>query len=92
VDFVRSTRGWTDAEWDAGVQRLRLRGLVDDDGLTQAGRDLRDDVETVTDLLATEGWAHLGEEKLQRLVELVTPLRQRMLDSGTLPDWIRSRG
>lgn len=92
VDFVRSTRGWSDEEWEAGVQRLRLRGLVDDDGLTRSGRDLRDDVETVTDLLAIDGWAHLGEEKLGRLVELVTPLRERVLDSGTLPGWIRSRG
>ncbi|MEI4273055.1 hypothetical protein TEK04_15105 [Klenkia sp. LSe6-5] len=92
TDFVRTTRGWTDEEWSAGVERLRARGLVDDDGLTQAGRDLRDDVETVTDFLAVEGWAHLGEERLHRLVELVTPLRERMLDSGTLPDWIRSRG
>ena len=92
TEFVRTTRGWTDEEWSAGVERLRTRGLVDDDGLTEAGSDLRDDVETVTDFLAVEGWAHLGEEKLERLVELVTPLRERMLDSGTLPDWIRSRG
>ncbi|SCX38903.1 hypothetical protein SAMN03159343_0534 [Klenkia marina] len=92
TEFVRTTRGWSDDEWAAGTERLRARGLVDDDGLTQAGRDLRDDVETVTDFLAVEGWAHLGEERLHRLVELVTPLRQRMLDSGTLPDWIRSRG
>ncbi|SDO40902.1 hypothetical protein SAMN05660199_01923 [Klenkia soli] len=92
TDFVRTTRGWSDDEWTAGVDRLRARGLVDDDGLTEAGANLRDDVETVTDLLAMEGWVHLGEERIGRLVELVTPLRERMLDSGTLPDWIRSRG
>ncbi len=92
TEFVRTTRGWTDEEWAAGVERLRARGLVDDDGLTQAGRDLRDDVETVTDFLAVEGWAHLGEQRLERLVELVTPLREQVLASGTLPDWIRSRG
>ncbi len=92
TEFVRTTRGWSDEEWAAGVQRLRARGLVDDDGLTQAGRDLRDDVETVTDHLAVEGWAHLGEERTGRLVELVTPLREQVLASGVLPDWIRSRG
>lgn len=92
TEFVRTTRGWTDEEWAAGVQRLRARGLVDDDGLTQAGRDLRDDVETVTDFLAVEGWAHLGEDGIGRLVELVTPLREQVLASGVLPDWIRSRG
>jgi hypothetical protein len=92
TEFVRTTRGWTDEEWAAGVERLRARGLVDNDGLTQAGRDLRDDVETVTDFLAVEGWAHLGEDGIGRLVELVTPLREQVLASGVLPDWIRSRG
>ncbi|KQS68491.1 hypothetical protein [Modestobacter sp. Leaf380] len=92
TEFVRTTRGWTDAEWTAGVERLRARGLVDDTGLTDAGRALRDDVETVTDFLAVDGWAHLGAQRTGRLVELVTPLRQRVLDAGVLPDWIRSRG
>ena len=91
TEFARTTRGWTGEEWTAGVERLRARGLVDDDGLTRAGRDLRDDVETVTDFLAVEGWAHLGEERIGRLVELVTPLREQVLASGILPDWIRSR-
>ncbi len=92
LEFVRTTRGWTDEEWTAGTERLRTRGLVDDDGLTDAGRALRDDVETVTDFLAVDGWAHLGEERVGRLIELVTPLRQQVLDAGVLPDWIRSRG
>jgi hypothetical protein len=92
TDFVRATRGWTDAEWDAGLQRCRDRGLVDDGGLTAAGQALRRDVEEATDVLAVPGWAHLGAEGAQRLVELLAPLRQRLFDSGLLPDWIRSRG
>lgn len=92
LEFVRTTRGWSDEEWTAGTERLRARGLVGDDGLTDAGKALRDDVETVTDFLAVDGWAHLGAEKTERLVELVTPLRERVLDAGVLPDWIRSRG
>lgn len=92
LEFVRTTRGWSDEEWTAGTERLRTRGLVGDDGLTDAGKALRDDVETVTDFLAVDGWAHLGAEKTERLIELVTPLRERVLDAGVLPDWIRSRG
>jgi hypothetical protein len=92
LEFVRTTRGWSDEEWTAGTERLRARGLVGDDGLTDAGKALRDDVETVTDFLAVDGWAHLGAERTERLVELVTPLRERVLDAGVLPDWIRSRG
>ncbi|MGY1659914.1 hypothetical protein ACI78Q_01680 [Geodermatophilus sp. SYSU D00705] len=92
TDFVRTTRGWSDDEWTAGVERCRSRGLVDDGGLTAAGRALRQEVEATTDVLALPGWAHLGATGAQRLVELVTPLRERLFDSGLLPGWIRSRG
>jgi hypothetical protein len=92
VDFVRTTRGWTDEEWTAGVERCRARGLVDDDGLTAAGKALRQEVETTTDVLGLPGWAHLGEDGCRRLVELLAPLRGQLFDAGLLPDWIRSRG
>jgi Arc/MetJ family transcription regulator len=91
TDFVRTTRGWTDEEWAAGVQRCRSRGLVDDGRLTAAGRALRQQVEATTDVLALPGWAHLGAAGAQRLVELMAPHRERLFDSGLLPGWIRSR-
>jgi hypothetical protein len=92
TEFVRTTRGWTDAEWAAGVQRCRDRGLVDDSGLTAAGQALRRDVEAATDVLAVLGWAHLGVDGTRRLAELLAPLRLQLFDSGLLPGWIRSRG
>jgi hypothetical protein len=92
TEFVRTTRGWTDEQWAAGVQRCRDRGLVDDQGLTAAGEALRRQVEATTDDLGRAGWAHLGADGTQRLVDLVRPLRAQLLDSGLLPDWIRSRG
>ncbi|MGY1624821.1 hypothetical protein ACI789_21660 [Geodermatophilus sp. SYSU D00965] len=92
TEFVRTTRGWTDEEWAAGVERCRARGLVDDGGLTAAGAALRAQVEDATDVLALPGWAHLGADGAQRLVELLAPLRERLFDSGLLPAWIRSRG
>ena len=94
VEFVRTTRGWTDEEWRAGVHRLRQRGLVSPDGsaLTERGTALRQQIEATTDELAVEGWAHLGTAGTRRLIDLVRPLRQRVLDSGLLPDWIRARG
>ena len=96
LEFVRTTRGWTDDEWAAGVERCRARGLVDGGGhdlaFTLAGAELRREVEATTDALAVEGWAHLGETGTRRLLELVTPLRAQVLDAGLLPGWIRSRG
>ena len=90
--------------WDdfAPIVAPHYRTLaLDHRGHGQSGWDLEgryaidhlvDDVETVTDFLAVDGWAHLGAEKTERLIELVTPLRERVLDAGVLPDWIRSRG
>ncbi len=92
LEFVRTTRGWSPAEWTAGVERCRARGLVDDDGLTTAGRALRREVEQATDVLALAGWSHLGAAGCRRLVELLTPLREQLLASGELPAWVRTRG
>ena len=93
VQFVRTTRGWTDEEWAAGVARLHGRGLVTPDGaaLTERGVVTRAQVELTTDELSVEGWAHLGPEGTSRLVELLTPLRRAVADSGLLPDWVRAR-
>jgi hypothetical protein len=50
---LQPRRGWTDAEWEAAVRRLRDRGLLDDDGaLTAAGADVRAGIERRTDALA----------------------------------------
>ena len=43
--WVRS-RGWTEEELDAAIERLRSRDLLDGDELTAAGRGLRDEIET----------------------------------------------
>ena len=90
--FMRSSRGWSDEEWAAGVQRLTQRGLVDGDALTEDGLAFRKDLEHETDRMALEGWAHLGLEGTRRVAELAAPLRSAALASGILPDWISSPG
>ena len=37
------TRAWTEAQFDAAHDRLKSRGLIDDDGFTDAGREFRED-------------------------------------------------
>ena len=54
---MRRFRGWTEEEWDEGVERLRDRGILDAAGaLTAEGRALRADVEEMTDRLAGDVW------------------------------------
>ena len=73
--FTQSFRGWTDEEWDAGVERLRSRGLIGVDGrATDAGRALREAIEADTDRLAAGPWRALGEDRTRRAIAVMTPL------------------
>ena len=91
LPFSRATRGWSDEEWTAAETRLRVRGLVDDDGLTAAGRQLRTDVEARTDAAALEGWQHLGVDGTRRLAQLARPWQKLVLASGELPHTLFER-
>lgn len=46
---VTRTRGWTDEEMEAGIDRLRSRGLLDGEVASPAGRELREEIEWMTD-------------------------------------------
>jgi hypothetical protein len=88
--FLRKTRGWSDDDYAAGTGRLRDRGWLDADGaLTDEGRSERHQIERDTDLLALEGWAHVGVEATSRLHELVAPLRETILASDAMPRSLR---
>ena len=90
TSFLRTTRGWTDEEYDAATDRLRERGWLDaEGGFTDAGRAAREEVERDTDRLAAEGWESVGPEATARLHELVAPLRRQVLDAGVLPRSLR---
>jgi len=76
--LLTASRGWTEDEWDAAVEALRRRGLVDADGsLTPAGSELRARVEARTDALAPS-----ADEST---VALAWPMRERVMGSGLLP-------
>jgi hypothetical protein len=67
--WVRS-RGWTDDELEAGCERLRSRGLLAGDELTDAGRRLREDVEVATDRMERRLVDALGDDA-DRLLDLL---------------------
>ena len=83
---MRNFRGWTEEEWDQGVERLRSRGILDTLGaLTSEGRWLRTDVEEMTDRLAADVWAAMDERSRERLFDRLRRLATRLED----PDGIR---
>jgi hypothetical protein len=84
--WVFTTRGWTRQEWDAAVERLRGRGLLDDAGEpTGRGAALREDIERDTDRMDTAPYAHLGAEGVARLTELATAFSRTAIGAGAFP-------
>jgi hypothetical protein len=74
--LLRSTRGWTDRQWDAAVASMRARGwLADSDELTLSewGKEQRQEIEDQTDTLAAAPYAVLGDESCAELRSLVRP-------------------
>ena len=78
--YVR-TRGWSNEELEAGVERLRSRGWLDDDDLSADGRDAREDIERATDCQMAPALDALGDD-FGELVGLLKPWGASMREVG----------
>lgn len=84
--IITKIRGWTPTEWDAAHERLAHRGLVTAEGqFTEAGRQLRADIETHTDALAAAPRLVIGAERSARLITMMEPLVGQLIESGSVP-------
>jgi hypothetical protein len=89
---VQPRRGWTDAEWDAAIGRLRDRGLLDGSGeLTASGRRLRDEVEARTDALTVPAWRAFGEGRREQLFEALRPIARALAATKLVPGVVGRR-
>jgi hypothetical protein len=79
---AKATRGWRDEEWDAECAALVERGLLDENGLTAEGKDLRARVEAETDVLSADPWLLLGAERTARVVELGKGFARALVAGG----------
>ncbi|MEV8311768.1 hypothetical protein AB0P36_31695 [Streptomyces flavidovirens] len=85
--WTLATRGWRRTDWDAASERLRERGLLNGEGeLTDAGTELRAELEEATDRLDAAPYAHLGAEGTERLTELGRGFLTVALGAGAFPD------
>jgi hypothetical protein len=92
--FLRDSRGWSDAAWDAGVDRLRRRGLLEPEeiagadgsslALSPQGVVLRNEMEDATDRLAVFPYEALGEEECSELRTLARPFSQTVVEAAGL--------
>ncbi len=85
-ESVQPSRGWNDEEWEAAIQRLQERGVLDEKGqFSEQGKRLRQHIEDRTDHLASPPWTHLGRERVERLLSLVGPLSKTIVEQGGVP-------
>lgn len=88
--WLKSGRGWEQADLDAAADRLRERGVLDEDGkLTEEGAALREHLESETDRLDAAPYAHLGATGLARLAELGGALVRKAMAAGAFPADLR---
>ena len=65
---MRRFRGWSDEEWESGVERLRSRGILDGaSDLTEQGQALRATIEETTDELAGDVWESMDAGERENL-------------------------
>ena len=86
ADTLRDARGWTGAQWDAGIARLAGRGLLRPDGVaTAAGQDLHRLIEAMTDDLAAPAFAALDDEETAALHRALLACATQIQASGLYP-------
>lgn len=76
ASLLQATRGWTDDEWEAGQERLRLKGHLDEAGglsLTTLGKETRDRIEALTDQASLSTWDALTDDEAERLRSISAP-------------------
>lgn len=91
AEFIRRSREYKDAEWQQCCTGLVGRGLlrVNTDGsltLTDAGRDLKDQIETVTNTVALSAFDALDDAEIQTLFTALTPITRTVIAGGDLPE------
>jgi hypothetical protein len=83
---LQPRRGWSDAEWNAALGRLRDRGLLDDDGRpTEAGRHLRARIEDHTDALVVPAWRTFGADRAAQLLDALRPIAAALAATKLVP-------
>jgi helix-turn-helix protein len=85
-EFGRSSRGWSQDQWDGAIGDLAARGLLDRGGaLTEAGQALRAHIEDETDRMAAPPWRHLGDERTEEVVRIGKAMTRAVISAGAFP-------
>ena len=84
------TRGWTDDEIEAAIERFRGAGYIDGDGFTAAGEAIRGEIEATTDRQERPILDALGDDA-DELFALLTPMTEAVIAAKGYPADPRQR-
>ncbi len=85
-DYLTRSRDYDDETWRANEATLRRRGLLDSEGaLTPQGRELKDRIESTTDMLALSALDALDDDEVEALFQSLTPLTRKVVAGGDIP-------
>jgi hypothetical protein len=79
---IRSTRAWSEDDWDKAVDRLRSRGWLADDGVTVEGRTKRGLIERRTNEIDAVVWDGMTDEAVNRFGDLLEPAVEALTMGG----------
>lgn len=83
--LFQDNRGWTDDQWSGAHAELTELGLLDGHGATEVGRNVRAEVEEVTDKAAASPFDGLDDESRNDLLDALTPVAEDIAKSGIIP-------
>ena len=81
--YVR-TRGWTDEQIERATERLRERGLIEGDGFSSGGQELRASIEEATDRQERAIVTAIADDA-DELFALLEPWSKAIVESGGYP-------
>lgn len=85
-DFLLQSRGWSDDTYASAVADLVSRGFIEEGGaLTSAGMKFREMLEMETDRVAAPIFDVLGADRAGRLVELLRPMANVIVERKGVP-------
>jgi hypothetical protein len=85
ADMLRRSRRWSAEEWNASVESLRHRGWLtgaEEPTLTEDGFARRRWIEDRTDQLAAVAYEPVGNDGIERMIELGARFSQALEDGG----------
>jgi hypothetical protein len=78
------SRGWSPEAMTAATDRLRTRGLIDGNELSENGRTMRDRIESITDSLMQPVVDALGDD-IHGLLDTLNGWSQQIIEHGWFP-------